>query len=60
VTAGVTTYDLVDTSSGNSLLTGGAGPAPLATSAAYQSRPADRAQVQGAEAGLRSRRQHQR
>ena len=31
VTAGVTTYDLVDTASGNSLLTGGAAPAPLAS-----------------------------
>jgi len=37
VTAGVTTYDLVDTVSGNSLLTGAAAPAPLVSQRTYQS-----------------------
>ena len=37
VTAGVTTYDIVDTTSGNSLLTGGVAPAPVASQRAYQS-----------------------
>ena len=37
VTAGVTTYDLVNTTTGDSLLTGGPGPAPLANQRTYQS-----------------------
>lgn len=37
VTAGVTTYDLVDTVTGNSLLTGAPGPAPLANQHTFQS-----------------------
>lgn len=37
VTAGVTTYDLVDTVTGNSLLTGGPGPAPVANQRTFQS-----------------------
>lgn len=37
VTAGVTTYDLVDTVSGNSLLTGAAAPAPLVSQRTFQS-----------------------
>ncbi len=37
VTAGVTTYDLVDTVSGNSLLSNAAAPAPLATQRTFQS-----------------------
>jgi flagellar hook-associated protein 3 FlgL len=37
VTGAVTTYDLVDTVSGNSLLTGAAAPAPLASQRTYQS-----------------------
>ncbi|MHB1359031.1 MAG: flagellar hook-associated protein FlgL [Rhodocyclaceae bacterium] len=37
VTAGVTTYDLVDTVSGNSLLTGAAAPAPLVNQRTFQS-----------------------
>jgi len=37
VTAGVTTYDLVDTVTGNSLLTGVPGPAPLANQRTFQS-----------------------
>lgn len=37
VAAGVTTYDLVDTVSGNSLLTGGAAPAPVVSQRTYQS-----------------------
>jgi flagellar hook-associated protein 3 FlgL len=36
VTGGVTTYDLVDTGTGNSLLTGGVAPAPLANQRSYQ------------------------
>lgn len=36
VTAGVSTYDLVDTVSGNSLLTGAAAPAPLVNQRAFQ------------------------
>ncbi|MCX7166887.1 MAG: flagellar hook-associated protein FlgL [Rhodocyclales bacterium] len=37
VAAGITTYDLVDTVSGNSLLTGGAAPAPAASQRTFQS-----------------------
>lgn len=37
VTAGVTSYDLVDTTSGNSLLTGAAAPAPLVSQRTFQS-----------------------
>jgi flagellar hook-associated protein 3 FlgL len=37
VTGPVTTYDLVDTVSGNSLLTGAAAPAPLVSQRTYQS-----------------------
>ena len=37
VAAGVTTYDLVDTVSGNSLLTGAAAPAPLVSQRTFQS-----------------------
>ncbi|MDP2823752.1 MAG: flagellar hook-associated protein FlgL [Sulfuritalea sp.] len=37
VTAGVTSYDLVDTVSGNSLLTGAAAPAPLVSQRTFQS-----------------------
>jgi flagellar hook-associated protein 3 FlgL len=37
VTGAVTTYDLVDTVSGNSLLTGAAAPAPLVSQRTYQS-----------------------
>lgn len=37
MTAGVTTYDLVDTVSGNSLLTGAAAPAPLVSQRTFQS-----------------------
>lgn len=37
VTGPVTTYDIVDTVSGNSLLTGGAAPAPLVSQRTYQS-----------------------
>lgn len=37
VAAGVTTYDLVDTVSGNSLLTGAAAPAPAASQRVFQS-----------------------
>ncbi|MBK9019717.1 MAG: flagellar hook-associated protein FlgL [Sulfuritalea sp.] len=36
VSAGVTTYDLVDTASGNSLLTGAAAPAPLVSQRSFQ------------------------
>jgi flagellar hook-associated protein 3 FlgL len=36
VSAGVTTYDLVDTVSGNSLLTGAAAPAPLVSQRSFQ------------------------
>lgn len=37
VTAGVTTYDIVDAASGDSLLTGGPGPAPVASQRTFQS-----------------------
>lgn len=37
VAAGVTSYDLVDAASGDSLLTGGPGPAPLASQRVFQS-----------------------
>lgn len=50
ITAGVTTYDLVDTVSGNSLLTGGAAPAPLANQRSYQSGQTISLKSQGAEA----------
>lgn len=36
VTAGITTYDLVDTVSGQSLLTGGMAPAPVANQRSFQ------------------------
>jgi flagellar hook-associated protein 3 FlgL len=49
VNAGVTTYDLVDTGSGNSLLTGGAAPAPLASQRSYQSGQLIQLKSQGAE-----------
>lgn len=49
ISAGVTTYDLVDTVSGNSLLTGGAAPAPLANQRTYQSGQPIVLRSQGAE-----------
>ena len=49
VTAGVTTYDLVDTVSGNSLLTGGAAPAALANQRTYQTGQPIVLKSQGAE-----------
>ena len=52
VSAGVTTYDLIDTSSGISLLTGAAGPAPLANQRAYQSGQPIVLKSQGAEAAF--------
>lgn len=48
VTAGVTTYDLVD-KNGNSLLTGGVAPAPLANQRVYQSGEPIVLKSQGAE-----------
>lgn len=52
VTAGVTTYDLVDTSSGVSLLTGAAGPAPLGSQRTYTSGQPIVLTSQGAEAAF--------
>lgn len=52
VTAGVTTYDLVDTVSGNSLLTGGAAPAAVANQRSYQSGQPIVLKSQGAEPGF--------
>ena len=49
VNAGVTTYDLVDTASGNSLLTGGAAPAPVGSQRAYNSGQPIILKSQGAE-----------
>ncbi len=49
VTAGVTTYDLVDTVSGNSLLTGGVAPAPVANQRVFQSGQPIVLAAQGAE-----------
>lgn len=49
VSGGVTTYDLIDTVSGNSLLTGGPGPAPIANQRAYQSGQPITLKSQGAE-----------
>ena len=49
VTAGVSTYDLVDTVSGNSLLTGAAAPAPLVNQRAFQPGEPIVLQSQGAE-----------
>jgi len=49
VTAGVTTYDLVDAVSGNSLLTGGAAPAPVASQRVFQSGQPIVLAAQGAE-----------
>ena len=52
VTAGVTTYDIVHTASGISLLTGAAGPAPLGNQRAYQSGQPIVLKSQGAEAAF--------
>jgi flagellar hook-associated protein 3 FlgL len=49
VTAGVTTYDLVDTGTGNSLLTGGVAPAPVASQRSYISGQPIQLSAQGAE-----------
>ena len=49
VTGGATTYDLVDTASGNSLLTGGAAPAALGNQRAYQAGQPIVLSAQGAE-----------
>lgn len=49
VNLGVTTYDLVDTVSGNSLLTGGAAPAPVGSQRAYVSGQPIVLKSQGAE-----------
>lgn len=49
VVAGVTTYDLVDSVSGNSLLTGGLAPAPVASQRTYQSGQPIMLKSQGAE-----------
>lgn len=49
VTGGVTTYDLVDTVSGNSLLTGGVAPAPVASQRVFQSGQPIVLAAQGAE-----------
>lgn len=49
VTAGVSTYDLVDTVSGNSLLSGGAAPAPLLNQRAFQPGQPIMLKSQGAE-----------
>ncbi len=52
VAAGVTTYDLIDTVSGNSLLTGGPGPAAVANQRTYQSGQTIVMKSQGAEAAF--------
>lgn len=52
VTAGVTTYDLVDTSSSISLLTGAAGPAPLVNQRTFQPGQPIVLTSQGAEAAF--------
>lgn len=49
VTAGVTTYDLVDTVTGNSLLTGGAAPAPVGNQRSYSDGQLIILKAQGAE-----------
>lgn len=49
VTGGVTTYDLVDTVSGNSLLTGGVAPASVASQRVFQSGQPIVLTAQGAE-----------
>lgn len=49
VTSGVTTYDLVDKVSGDSLLTGSAAPAPLASQRVFQSGQPIVLKAQGAE-----------
>lgn len=49
VTGSVTTYDLVDTVSGNSLLTGGVAPAPVASQRVFQSGQPIVLTAQGAE-----------
>lgn len=49
VTAGVTTYDLVDTGTGNSLLTGGVAPAPVASQRSYLSGQPIQLSAQGTE-----------
>jgi flagellar hook-associated protein 3 FlgL len=49
VTGGVTTYDLVDAVSGNSLLTGGVAPAPVASQRVFQSGQPIVLAAQGAE-----------
>lgn len=49
VTGGVTTYDLVDTATGNSLLTGGASPAPLGNQRSYTDGQLISLKSQGAE-----------
>ena len=52
VTGAVTTYDIVDTATGNSLLTGGAAPAPLGSQRTYQSGQPIVLTSQGAEAAF--------
>jgi len=49
VTGSVTTYDLVDTVGGNSLLTGGVAPAPVASQRVFQSGQPIALKAQGAE-----------
>ncbi|MCF8174128.1 MAG: flagellar hook-associated protein FlgL [Burkholderiaceae bacterium] len=49
ITAGVTSYDLVDTASGDSLLTGAAAPAPLVSQRLFQPGQPIVLQSQGAE-----------
>ncbi|MDP2822952.1 MAG: flagellar hook-associated protein FlgL [Sulfuritalea sp.] len=49
VTAGVTTYDIVDTASGNSLLTGGVAPASVANQRSFQAGQPIVLKSQGAE-----------
>lgn len=49
VTAGVTTYDLVDIASGKSLLTGGVAPAPVANQRSFQAGQPIVLKSQGAE-----------
>lgn len=51
-TAGVITYDLVDTATGNSLLTGGAAPAPVGNQRSYQNGQLIVLKSQGAESAF--------
>lgn len=52
VSAGVTTYDLVDTATGNSLLTGGAAPASVANQRTYSNGQPILLKAQGAESAF--------